>query len=322
MHPTCTRTKSPTKPPTLSPPDAPPNTNPSRSQDVVCPAAGGLEQISFEDFEENDQAETWTKGLESQAGGFSTFLGRLGRENPEISKVFKVPSDASGVILDFDFYNIDGVTVGDKAFVSVAGSYMDLGLFINDDNFQGSGKYNDIAVTKSRSNRNHIGFSFEREDQKFHVQLNIPARWFVGGELEIRFKVDLARPTEATSAGIDNVRLTAVCPAPQSDNMNINSSSNNSNRDLERKGVSGGKNIPTDPVQQPDMYAEDGGYYCSADDFPCRNANDLADGKQHVHVCHYDARRGYQTFCVPEADSDVLRFYANDYCGPCIGGYG
>jgi hypothetical protein len=41
-----------------------------------------------------------------------------------------------------------------------------------------------------------------------------------------------------------------------------------------------------------------------------------------VHVCHYSARLGYQTFCIPEADSEVLRFYKNDYCGPCVGGYG
>merc|ERR1712118_638176 len=28
-----------------------------------------------------------------------------------------------------------------------------------------------------------------------------------------------------------------------------------------------------------------------------------------VHVCHYSSRDGYKTFCVPESDSDALRFY-------------
>ena len=41
-----------------------------------------------------------------------------------------------------------------------------------------------------------------------------------------------------------------------------------------------------------------------------------------VYVCHYSSRKGYQTFCVPEGDSDILRFYAHDYCGPCEGGQG
>jgi hypothetical protein len=63
------------------------------------------------------------------------------------------------------------------------------------------------------------------------------------------------------------------------------------------------------------MFAEDGGYYCSVDDFPCK-------GDGNVHVCHYDSKRGYRTFCLPESDSEVIRFYPNDYCGPCIGGYG
>jgi hypothetical protein len=41
-----------------------------------------------------------------------------------------------------------------------------------------------------------------------------------------------------------------------------------------------------------------------------------------VYACHYSARHGYQTFCVPEPDSDILGFYPKDYCGPCVGGYG
>jgi hypothetical protein len=41
-----------------------------------------------------------------------------------------------------------------------------------------------------------------------------------------------------------------------------------------------------------------------------------------VYACHYSARHGYQTFCVPELDSDILGFYPKDYCGPCVGGYG
>lgn len=57
--------------------------------------------------------------------------------------------------------------------------------------------------------------------------------------------------------------------------------------------------------------------YCVSEDFPCEG-----EGSDMVHVCHYSARNGYQTFCIPESDSDILRFYPNDYCGPCEGGYG
>jgi hypothetical protein len=56
-------------------------------------------------------------------------------------------------------------------------------------------------------------------------------------------------------------------------------------------------------------------HFCVNEDYPCGPNND------NVHVCHYSARDGYKTYCVPEEDSDVLRFYPKDYCGPCVGGY-
>jgi len=54
-------------------------------------------------------------------------------------------------------------------------------------------------------------------------------------------------------------------------------------------------------------------HFCVVEDYPCGPNNDK------VHVCHYSSRDGYKTFCVPEADSDALRFYPKDYCGPCVG---
>ena len=59
------------------------------------------------------------------------------------------------------------------------------------------------------------------------------------------------------------------------------------------------------------------GHFCVAEDYPCSE-----EDPSKVYVCHYSARDGYKTFCVPEPDSDVLAFYPKDYCGPCVGGYG
>jgi hypothetical protein len=262
------------------------------SSSVVCPADGGNMEISFEDFE-NGEADTWG-GLESAGGAFTTFLGRLGRDNPEVTKDFPVPDGTEKVVLAFDFYNIDGFTPGDKAYVTIAGTTsIDLGLF---DSFGSGANYNDIIVTKTESSKQNIGFSSSELDQKFQFEVTIPARWYTSGVLEIGFKVEMSKETDLTSAGIDNVRLTAACESVQ-------------RRDLEQAALS-----QTLPVAEPDMYADDGGYYCSAEDFPCKGAGN-------VHICHYDARRGYQTFCLPEADSEVLRFYSNDYCGACVGGY-
>jgi hypothetical protein len=263
------------------------------SSSVVCPADGGDMEISFEDFE-HGEANSWG-GVQSEDDAFTTFLGRLGRENPEVTKDFPVPNGAEKVVLAFDFYSIDGFTVGDKAYVTIAGkTSIELGLF--DSSGSGTSNYNDIIVTKTESSKEDMGFSSSQLDQKFQLEVTIPARWYTNGILEIGFRVEMSKATDVNSAGIDNVRLTATCASAQ-------------RRDLEQATIS-----QTLPVAEPDMYADDGGYYCSAEDFPCKGAGN-------VHICHYDARHGYQTFCLPEADSEVLRFYSNDYCGACVGGY-
>ena len=61
--------------------------------------------------------------------------------------------------------------------------------------------------------------------------------------------------------------------------------------------------------------ADEEEHFCSSRDYPC------GDDGSHVHVCHYSTRTGFETFCVPEADSDIMGFYPKDYCGPCVGGY-
>jgi hypothetical protein len=68
-------------------------------------------------------------------------------------------------------------------------------------------------------------------------------------------------------------------------------------------------------ANQPDSANKDG-HFCVSEDYPCGE-----DGSR-VNVCHYSARDGYKTFCVPESDSDVLAFYKKDYCGPCVRGFG
>lgn len=54
--------------------------------------------------------------------------------------------------------------------------------------------------------------------------------------------------------------------------------------------------------------------YCAHKEYPCKG-----DEENMVYVCHYSSRAGYQTFCMPELDSDVIRFNNNHHCGPCDG---
>lgn len=50
---------------------------------------------------------------------------------------------------------------------------------------------------------------------------------------------------------------------------------------------------------------------CTAKSHPCGEEKDL------VEVCHYSTKSGYQTYCVPESDAEVMAYYPDDYCGPC-----
>lgn len=84
----------------------------------------------------------------------------------------------------------------------------------------------------------------------------------------------------------------------------------------EKKPHEGGTREFEELVGKPDETTNDAtDHFCVVEDYPCGPSNDK------VHVCHYSARDGYKTFCVPEPDSDALRFYPKDYCGPCVGGY-
>ena len=122
----------------------------------------------------------------------------------------------------------------------------------------------------------------------YSVTATIPQTWFAtyNYKLPITFKIESGKSASEIvedSFGVDNLKIVADCSR--------------------RRRVQ--KSVATEEKE---------GYYCSSKDFPC-------DGDM-VHVCHYSTRKGYETFCIPEADSEILRFYSQDYCGPCIGGFG
>ena len=54
--------------------------------------------------------------------------------------------------------------------------------------------------------------------------------------------------------------------------------------------------------------------YCVHEDYPCNG-----DEEKMVYICHYSRQKGYQTFCIPEMDSDILQFDGRNHCGKCDG---
>jgi hypothetical protein len=242
----------------------------------------------YEDYETEGQSDSWENGSEYDDPAFSTFLGRLGREHPQVSKVFTVPSNADSIDLTFDVYDIDGMPGDDRILVGIQGSFVDLNLFSAD----GSKKYyNDIEVTGSVTSTRRISFKYDY-DTVYSVSMRVPKYWYkdYNFKLPISFKIETSKTISSESYGIDNLRIHAHCMR----------------RELE----------DLVPSAEPDDDGDDNAFYCSSKDYPCEGGNGM------VYVCHYSARKGYETFCVPEPDSEILRFYSNDYCGPCVGGFG
>ena len=132
-----------------------------------------------------------------------------------------------------------------------------------------------------------IVWSYTKSGKVYSTKLTIPQYYFSDGFVRVQFDLYHSLATDATKkAGIDKITLKAVCSGAQ--------------RRAEESAAAAAS-------------GEVGEFYCSSSDFPC------GDDNKSVYVCHYSARSGYNTYCVPEADSEVLRFYKQSFCGPCVG---
>ena len=221
----------------------------------------------------------------------------MGHENPMVNKDFQVLTSAQTVVVEFTLYQIDGGSRNDHFYVTIQGSKQQVQLFNGH-----SGSWVDQGVTGStgKAAKYNIGFDADTVDFKTTVRLEIGYRWYTSGILELGFEADIADSITTRAVGIDDFKMSIVC----------------NNRRMETAELNEVSEVTVPGADEPSEDGGDGSFYCTAEDFPCKKASGM------VNVCHYSSKRGYQTFCVPEADSEILRFYGDDYCGPCVGGYG
>lgn len=161
-----------------------------------------------------------------------------------------------------------------------------------------------------------------------HVPISIVNVWVVDGNSLVFSPSDDAEipecchPPEFSQVPIVQytfkLNCTHPCPPEEGDEDYVppaqrRLSSEKSQRKIEEPSLPQPK-----AVSSADKPSTDGkeGHFCVSEDYPC------GDDGSRVNVCHYSARDGYKTFCVPEADSDVLAFYKKDYCGACVRGFG
>jgi hypothetical protein len=243
-----------------------------------------------EKFDTPGDVESWDNGVDTTIEGVGSFLGRFGHENPMVQKTFVIPTAATKAVLSFTFMDIQGVVHnGDKVEIGIQNSWMQVDL--TNDAMQ---YHKDAEVLVQNKNKYALQLEVSAETNAYTINIEIHSTWWTnhGNTLPIGFRVTTAKSIEEESYGISDFSLGVECDRRLDD-----------------------QSLP-DPEMEPSDEGEDGSFYCKAADYPCGDGNDM------VHVCHFSSQLGYQTFCIPEADSEVLRFYSKDYCGPCVGGFG
>lgn len=250
-------------------------------------ACGALHE---ETFETPGDALSWEGGFDSNTDIFGNFLGRFGSLNPQVQKVFHMPTGASSATISFKLYDINGGTSDDSLQLGFQNSWTDIDL-----NTAAEQYHQDDSVTLRDRNYDRVVFSVTPFDNVYVIEVDIPKRWWMNNDnkLPFGFRVNTSNDINEDSYGIDDFTVQVDCGS-------------------QRRAMD---TIEDPPESEPSEEGEDGSYYCKASDYPC------GEGRDMVHVCHYSTRLGYQTFCIPEEDSEVLRFYGNDYCGPCAGGF-
>jgi hypothetical protein len=274
--------------------------------------------VAYEDFE-SGSAPLWNNGDVSFDPSLSRFLGRMGEEVNRVDKTFLVATEASSVTVEFILYEIDEWEPEDKFSVIINNNRIDIGQFYESDvgenlfNYESGSKFGITWLRYSITPSMNVAFNETFADQAHKVELYVPPIYYAGGNLKVDFSVDMNDIIDNESAGIDNVKVTAngLCYTNSS-------------------AFQAGSVIPTrsGPDRLLDenerlsklnegVYETENGVetpYCSTKEFPCE------EGK--VNICHYNPHLGYQTFCVSEEESDIVKFYVNSYCGPCVGGFG
>jgi len=247
-----------------------------------------VEEVANENFE-SGLSDGWSDGLVAYDSSVGHFLGRMGKENPLSSKTFNIPADADKVTVSFKLYEFGTWGASDKFSVKVGSADLDLGAISLET--EKSGSVSGISWSRRR---------FDGVVKSHQVSITVPSASFLSGRLNLNFVFNLSDFISRKSGGIDDLVINAhgLCEGGAKDTATH----------FGMAAFSAGE-------PSLDGNDEDEGPYCRAEDYPC-NGGDM------VYVCHYSVFKGYSSYCVKEADTDIIRFYPNDYCGPCVGGYG
>jgi hypothetical protein len=198
-----------------------------------CIVAGNVvnkvfEVIEVNNFEDSDQAAAlngWQNGQidSSQTEAFSKFLGiYTAGMNPPF-KVFSVPRDVEAVIVELDFYEIDGWDLQDSIAIFVDGEpiSMQFNHSFDEGRREGTTQFGVKWTSISTDMPKNLGF-LSYMDQKHHITIEVPSASKLYSDGEIRILLScVARQSGSVSVGWDNFRISVRHGCPLLNNSNI-----------------------------------------------------------------------------------------------------
>jgi len=276
-------------------------------------------EVANQNSEEHEVSSSlWTNGKIARShrdDALGPYLGRLGSDSPEMFRTFELPLDAASVRIAFDFYQIGKWASSDALIVRVGTNEL---VFSNLNNAaaldENAVVHEGSLIGRLGTTKDSIYWVHDSPEENDFMEVNVddgtavirdhfisivlPSEYFsTMGTIRVGFEVLLK--TKTCFGGIHNFMVRALPVCDKYD-------------DIFAPATPSLFNVASEPTADA---SELSGAYCSARDFPC------GENGEKVNVCHFSARKGYQTFCVEEPDSDVVRFYSTDYCGPCVGGF-
>jgi hypothetical protein len=284
-------------------------------------------EVANENFEDG-LVEGWLNGIiMNDLAIAGAFLGKLAMGLPPVFKDFTIPEGTKEIVIQFTLYEFGIWDPRDTLYFKIGNAKLPVKL-----------KRTPLPSAAP------IGSMLMSIDS---YAVGVPHQYVqVGRKLQIGFEIIWSTLTKASQliekgAGIDNVLVTAhgeIChsimdvPEAASGFAHSKLVSPSSSLDIE------GANTSKTGLPKKAAMDDDDGYFCLAKDFPCSpepaEPDDDSDadgdtipsvlGSQEetlVQVCLYSSAKGYVTYCIPERDSDILRFHSNGYCGRCAGGY-
>jgi len=175
--------------------------------------------IAFENFESVEPLSKWTNGIleTGEQAAFSTFLGRYGKGTDIPSRTFMVPppSEAIGIHITLDFYEIDSWDgKRDRADVFIDGEQIELGQFSSRDDEghrEGRTPMGIVWSMDSETAPSNLGFGKQR-DQKHRVKITVPSDTglFDDGAIRLALAANLNNRIDNESAGWDNIKIVAI----------------------------------------------------------------------------------------------------------------